>query len=724
MTTRPHFWTRGRGVAVIVAAALCVLLLIPLILNFSAVRAAFGSKTATALLSGAFVRSANAVNLTQQGSLDWAHWGLQNSKSFTHKRGVAQSISNYKRIGRAPVANMSNNLTQYSWTDGTPQANAQGTTTGIWTYGLHNGFQITVPADTTSRTVKLYIGVWKAQGLLKATITGSNVTYKNASLENISAASNGVYTLAYQGTAAGQKLTLTFTVQKSFDRFGNVTLQSAALMASKPTPAMGVTATTQPSATATKPTTTGTTTVPPMTTKQVAWPAFDGGGSRGGINTNETTITATNVSTLTRRWQHALPAIADGAPAELPNVTTPAGVKTLLFVTTTKGSLIAVDAATGNQVWRVDTTGPNFTTSSPALDPNGQFVYGYGVDGKVHKYAVGTGAETTTGGWPVTITLMPDVEKGSSPLNVGNGYLYMVTSGYPGDGGHYEGHVVAINLASSKVTTFNSLCSNITQLLTPTSCADVQSGIWARGGAVIDPTTGNVFVSTGNGTFNANAGGHDYGDTVIELTPDLTKIVDTYTPANFAQLQANDQDLASAAPVMLPKQTGSSTPYMFVQAGKDNTLRLINRQNMSGMGSPNHVGGELQAIGLPQGGDVDTHPVAWTDTNNTTWVFVANFVGFSAFKVVTDAKGHSSLQFAYQNGNSGSSPFMANGVLYIQGSNVLRATDPTTGHVLWSSSQASAGGSIGALHWQSPIVVNGQVFVPDNSGNITAYALK
>ena len=251
-----------------------------------------------------------------------------------------------------------------------------------------------------------------------------------------------------------------------------------------------------------------------------------------------------------------------------------------------------------------------------------------------------------------------------------------------------------------------------------------QSGIWARGGAVIDPVSGNVFVSTGNGTFDANNGGHNYGDTEIELSPDLTKIVDTYTSSNFATLQANDQDLASASPVMLPKQANSKTPYMLVQGGKDNTLRLLNRQNLSGMNGPNHVGGELQAIGLPQGSDVDTHPIAWTDANNTTWVFVANFAGFSAFKVVTDANGRSSLQFAYQNANSGSSPFMANGVLYIQGSNVLRATDPTTGNLLWSSSQASAGGSTGGLHWQSPIVVNGQVFVPDNNGNITAYALK
>ena len=160
-----------------------------------------------------------------------------------------------------------------------------------------------------------------------------------------------------------------------------------------------------------------------------------------------------------------------------------------------------------------------------------------------------------------------------------------------------------------------------------------------------------------------------------------------------------------------------------VQAGKDNTLRLLNRQNLSGQGGPNHTGGEVQAIALPQGGDVDMHPLVWTDSTGMTWVFVANFNGFSAFRVVTDNAGHTTLQLAYRNGNAGSSPFMANGVLFVQGSNVLNAMNPTTGAVLWSSTQASAGGSIGGLHWQSPIIVNGHVYVPDNSGNMTAYAL-
>jgi len=45
------------------------------------------------------------------------------------------------------------------------------------------------------------------------------------------------------------------------------------------------------------------------------------------------------------------------------------------------------------------------TTSTPAVDPSNQFVYAYGLDGKVHKYAVGNGAETIGGGWPQVATL-------------------------------------------------------------------------------------------------------------------------------------------------------------------------------------------------------------------------------------------------------------------------------------------------------------------------------
>ncbi|MFI5277587.1 MAG: PQQ-binding-like beta-propeller repeat protein, partial [Ktedonobacterales bacterium] len=63
-------------------------------------------------------------------------------------------------------------------------------------------------------------------------------------------------------------------------------------------------------------------------------------------------------------------------------------------------------------------------------------------------------------------------------------------------------------------------------------------------------------------------------------------------------------------------------------------------------------------------------------------------------------------------------------MLFAAGSGALRAFDPTTGHVLWSSDQASANGSIGSIHWESPIVVGGAVYIADENGAITCYGLR
>ncbi len=458
----------------------------------------------------------------------------------------------------------------------------------------------------------------------------------------------------------------------------------------------------------------------------MAWPAFGGGGARTGVNNAETLITLHNVYNLTLLWRQHLPATADSSPIELPQVQTTHGLKNLLFLTTLSGTLLALDAANGQIIWQQQTHGPQITTSSPVLDPSKLFVYSYGLDGKVHKYAVTTGQEETTGGWPATITLMNAVEKGSSALNIANGFLYMTTSGYVGDGGHYEGHVVAVHLTTGKTTVFNALCATIHQLLVDTSsatnyCNSIQAGIWARAGAVIDPITHDVLVATGNGPYDANKGGSNYGDSVIELSPDLTQVVDTYTPTNYQNLDDTDQDLGSTAPAILPVQYASDTPYLAVQGGKDDALRLLNLQNLSGQGGPNHVGGEVQTIHLPNACDVDTQPGIWNDSSGTTWVFVANNCGFSAFRVITNTSGQTTLQLAYHLDDTGSSPLIANNVLFLQSVGILQAMDPTTGTVLWSSTQASAHGTIGGLHWQSPLVVNGMLFAPDNDGNITAY---
>jgi outer membrane protein assembly factor BamB len=87
-----------------------------------------------------------------------------------------------------------------------------------------------------------------------------------------------------------------------------------------------------------------------------------------------------------------------------------------------------------------------------------------------------------------------------------------------------------------------------------------------------------------------------------------------------------------------------------------------------------------------------------------------------AYRVVTVA-GQTSLNAAYQISGFATSPFIANGILFIQGANQLQALDPTSGQVLWSTTSNGA-------HWQSPLVVNGNVYVLDNNGHLTDYALQ
>jgi hypothetical protein len=443
------------------------------------------------------------------------------------------------------------------------------------------------------------------------------------------------------------------------------------------------------------------------------WPRFNVDQGRSGVNSSETKVGASNVSKLVFLWQQTLPSIADSAPAY---------DGTQLYLTTKSGTTLALDPSSGDLLWSSATRGPEFTTSSPVLDPSDQWVYGYGLDGAVHKYAAATGAESVGAGWPAVVTLLTSVEKESSALNLANNNLYVTTSGYPGDFGHYDGHLVVVNLGSGAPVVFNTLCSNIRALLTDQAgqanyCPNVQSGVWARSGAVVDPTTGNVFIATGNGPWD---GANNWGDSVLELTSNGNTLLDSYTPTNQQSLNNGDVDLGSSAPALLPQQSASSAPFLAVEVGKDGLLRLLNRQNLSGAGGPGHLGGELQTIAAPGTCEVLTALAVWTDSSGTPWLFVANDCGLGGYKLTTTG-GTSRLASAWQLPNGGSSPIVANGVLYVAHSGAVDARDPLTGNLLWSSAQTST--TIGGIHWESPILVDGKLYVADENAHITAYGL-
>jgi hypothetical protein len=468
------------------------------------------------------------------------------------------------------------------------------------------------------------------------------------------------------------------------------------------------------------------------------WLQFGGDPQHSGNDALESTLSASNVGGLTRLFQVALGGVADDAPAYLSGVSTATGARDLLLLDTKSGQIIARDAHTGALVWSAQ-HGPGsckinggkstcYTTSSPAVEPARTHVYAYGLDGKVHKHAVADGAEVTSGGWPQVATLKAFDEKSSTPITIataksGRTYLYLGNGGYPGDRGDYQGHVTTVDLAAGTQSVFNLLCSNqavhFVEKPGAPDCASVQSAVWARSGVVYDTSTDRIYGATGNSDYNGTT---DWGDSVFSLHPDGTgasgRPLDAYTPTNFQQLDDRDEDLGSTAPALLPAPAGSAFAHLAVQSGKDGQLRLLNLDDLSGKGGPGHTGGELQIVAVPQGNEVLT-AIAVSVISGTTWAFVANDNGISALRLSVGAGGKPSLAKAWANtasGDGGTSPVVANGVLYYATNGALRALNPVTGKQLWS-------GAIGQVHWESPIVANGVVYVTDNGGNLTAFAL-
>jgi outer membrane protein assembly factor BamB len=438
------------------------------------------------------------------------------------------------------------------------------------------------------------------------------------------------------------------------------------------------------------------------------WLQFGFDSARSNAPASATGISAANVATLVRQ-QVKLDGVVDSSAVYLRGVTVEGAAHDTFFVTTSYGRTIAVDAATGAVLWEYVPPGiagwehtAQITTAAPAADPGRRFLYAASPDGRIHKLAVADGGEVTTGGWPVTITLDPEHEKIGPGLNVSGSLVLASTGGFIGDYPPYQGHVVAIDRASGRLlNVFNALCSHHRGLLVPGTCLSDGAAIWGRGGVVVEPGSHKLLVATGNGPWNGRT---DWGDSVLELSPDASRLLQAYTPKNADYLEGTDLDLGSASPALLTKS-------LVVQPGKDGRLRLLNLARLNGRtGTAAPLkGGELQILPAPRSHPVLTAPAVW-HSGGRAWVFVGDFAATAGYVLLPGPKPR--LRRAWQATNGGSSPVVAGGLLYAfdplaGGVHVYR---PTTGKLVTTL-------PTGLGHWNSPIVADGRVAVPEGDSN-------
>jgi outer membrane protein assembly factor BamB len=422
------------------------------------------------------------------------------------------------------------------------------------------------------------------------------------------------------------------------------------------------------------------------------WPRFGFDAARHDVGPAVTGITAANVGML-RRSQIRLDGTVDSSPIYLHGVTIGGRSRDAFFVTTTYGRTEAIDADSGKLLWRF--TPPTYagyegtaqiTTMTPLADPGRTAIYAGAPDGRVRKLAIATGKAI----WSTPLTRDPTHEKLASALNYAGGLLLAATDGYIGDAPPYQGHVVTLDPANGRVVgVWNSLCSDRHEIIQPSTCQGSDSAIWGRSAPVVDPGSGDLLVATGNGPFD---GSTNWGDSVAVLSPDGKRLLAHWTPKNQAELNSSDLDLGSTAPALL-------ADGLFVQGGKDGLLRLLSLSRLAGVNAD--TGGELQTVQVPGPTDLFSEPATWRGS----WVFLATQSGTAAWRLRSG-----SLHEAWSNGNGGTSPVLAGGLLYVQWSGGIRVYLPTSGRQVGVL-------PIGSAHWQSPIAVDGRVAAAEGNAN-------
>jgi hypothetical protein len=172
-------------------------------------------------------------NLTNEGTLDWIDWGLNTPQDVNRKANVQQQISNFTIIGSCAVQRDSYySNSNIEWFDGAPQPDtALSQTWGIYVTGINNGFSLTVPASTTPRTLRIYVGAKLARGKFTASLDGK--TFTDATLDMRedpnSTQANSIYTVVFNGNTANQVLTVRYTAMATNSSDSYVMLQAATL---------------------------------------------------------------------------------------------------------------------------------------------------------------------------------------------------------------------------------------------------------------------------------------------------------------------------------------------------------------------------------------------------------------------------------------------------------------------------------------------------------------
>ena len=513
---------------------------------------------------------------------------------------------------------------------------------------------------------------------------------------------------------------------------------------------------------------------------QVAVTTHHNDTSRTGQNLSETILNTSNVNvnTFGKLFSLQVDGQIDTQPLYVPNLSIQGKTRNVVYVATQHNSVYAFDADDPAQVtplWQVnlgtsvpsqdictitgnpsdcpykDTIPEIGIMSTPVINPNTGIMYvvaktknnsDNSYHFSLHALDIKSGIEQLGGPTEITgqvsgsgagssggvVAFVPLFHLQRPGLLLLNSVVY-IAFGSVGDIGIWHGWVMGYDTTTLQQTTIFNVTPNGTD-----------GGIWQAGQGLVADNANNIYLMTGNGTFDANVSGKDYGDSFLKMsTSSGLSVSDYFTPFNQASLFSSDFDLGSGGPLAIP---GTS---LLIGIGKDMLFRMVDSTNM-GRFNPG-FDNDVQQFTV----SLDSYfgaPVYWNSPNNGPVVYVWGPQDFlKAYKFVggqfqTTPVTQSTVQNSSGFTNSAPMSLSANGSLVGSGivwsaasfsgvasgtpvPGIVRAFDATDlTNELWDSKQNAARDDVGNYaKFSPPTIANGKVYLATFSNQLVVYGL-
>lgn len=354
--------------------------------------------------------------------------------------------------------------------------------------------------------------------------------------------------------------------------------------------------------------------------------------ARTGAYLHEKLLTPSNVSPATfgKRFDLPVDGKVDAQPLYISHLRfagangNRAAAHNVVYVATEYDSLYAFDADSGEKLWQVSVLGAGETpsdprncgqivpeigiTATPVIDrsrgPHGMiYLVAMSKDGAGHYFQRLHALDLTTG-----------AEMLGGPRTVSASYPGTGDDSAPGSGGpepnvifdpaQYDDRAALLLSHGVIYTSWSSHCDirpytswligYSARTLAQTSILNFtpngsEGAFWGSGGGPAADAAGNLYLLTGNGTFDPALSSTgfpaqgDYGDAFVKVSPRRgLHVTDYFSPFNEAYLNSVDFDLGSSAPLLLPPMTDSRghTRLLAVGAAKDAVVYVVDRNHM------------------------------------------------------------------------------------------------------------------------------------------------